>query len=52
MASLISAYRDIIYWGYRTNFDFLLRTAATAVIVLIFGFWFSLRYSPRFSEEV
>ena len=52
MASLISAYRDLIYWGYRTDFDFILRTALTAVAVLVFGYWFSTRYSHRFGEEV
>jgi lipopolysaccharide transport system permease protein len=52
MASLISTYRDLIYWGYRTDLDFILRTALTAIAVLIFGYWFSLRYSRRFGEEV
>lgn len=52
MASLISTYRDLIYWGYRTDFDFILRTALTAMAVLIFGYWFSIRYSRRFGEEV
>ena len=28
MASLIAAYRDLLYWGWRTNLDFLMRTAA------------------------
>jgi ABC-type polysaccharide/polyol phosphate export permease len=52
MASLISAYRDLLYWGYRTDLDFLVRTALTALAVLAFGFWFSVRYSARFSEEL
>lgn len=52
MASLVSAYRDIIYWGYRTNLDFFIRTAASALVVLLFGLWFCVRYSSRFSEEV
>ena len=52
MASLVSAFRDIIYWGYRTNLDFLLRTAVTAGLILAFGFWFCIRYSARFSEEI
>ena len=52
MASLISAYRDLLYWGYRTDLDFFLRTAATALGVLVFGYWFCARYGSRFSEEV
>ena len=52
MASLIAAYRDLLYWGYRTNMDFFLRTAITSVIVLVFGYWFFLRYSRRFGEEL
>ncbi len=52
MASLISAYRDLLYWGYRTDFDFILRTTVTAVAILVFGYWFSIRYSHRFGEEV
>lgn len=52
IASLIAAYRDLLYWGYRTNMDFFLRTAVSALIVLIFGYWFFLRYSRRFGEEL
>jgi lipopolysaccharide transport system permease protein len=52
MASLIAAYRDLLYWGYRTNVDFFMRTAATSVAVLIFGYWFFTRYSKRFAEEL
>lgn len=52
IASLIAAYRDLLYWGYRTNMDFFLRTAATSLIVLIIGYWFFLRYSRRFGEEL
>jgi lipopolysaccharide transport system permease protein len=52
MASIIASYRDILYWGTFPGLDFLLRTALTAVTVLIIGYLFFLRYSPRFSEEV
>jgi ABC-type polysaccharide/polyol phosphate export permease len=52
MASIIGTYRDLLYWGYRTDFDFFVRTAITAFGVLGFGFWFFLRYSARFGEEV
>ncbi len=52
MASIINMYRDLLYWGYRTDMDFFLRTAATAFVVLIAGYWFFTRYSGRFGEEV
>jgi lipopolysaccharide transport system permease protein len=52
MASIIASYRDLLYWGAPTGLDFLLRTAATAVIVLVVGYLVFLRYSPRFGEEV
>jgi ABC-type polysaccharide/polyol phosphate export permease len=52
MASLISAYRDLLYWGWHTNLDFLLRTGVTALGVLGVGYWFFVRYSGRFGEEV
>lgn len=52
MASLINTYRDILYWGYRTDADFFLRTAATCVLMLIIGYWVFNRYSGRFGEEV
>jgi lipopolysaccharide transport system permease protein len=52
MASIIASYRDLLYWGAPTGLDFLLRTAVTALIVLILGYLVFLRYSPRFGEEV
>lgn len=52
MASFVATYRDLLYWGYRTDLDFFLRTAATSLIVLAFGYWFFLRFSRRFGEEV
>jgi ABC-type polysaccharide/polyol phosphate export permease len=52
VASLINMFRDLLYWGYRTNLDFFIRTAVTALVVLIFGYWFFIRYSDRFGEEV
>lgn len=52
MASIISAYRDILYWGYRTDLDFFVRTALTALLVLAFGYWFFCKYNGRFGEEV
>lgn len=52
MASIIGLYRDLLYWGYRTDLDFFARTAATSVGVLVIGYWFFIRYSGRFGEEV
>ena len=52
MASLIAAYRDLLYWGYKTDLDFLLRTALTVMVVLAAGYWVFARLSPRFAEEV
>ena len=59
MASLISAYR-VVLWGSPLDggppgppaFDFLARTAVTAVLVLLIGYLVFARYSPRFGEEV
>ncbi len=52
MASIISSYRDMLYWGTSTAWDFLLRTAVTSLGVLVVGYLIFLRYSPRFGEEV
>jgi lipopolysaccharide transport system permease protein len=52
MASIIASYRDLLYRGAPTGVDFLLRTAATALVVLVLGYVIFLRYCPRFGEEV
>jgi lipopolysaccharide transport system permease protein len=52
LASLINMYRDLLYWGYRTDLDFFLRTAVTALLVLWFGYWLFNRYSDRFGEAL
>ncbi len=52
MASIIASYRDLLYWGQPTGLDFLVRTAITAIIVLVIGYLVFLRYSPRFGESV
>jgi lipopolysaccharide transport system permease protein len=52
MASIIASYRDLLYRGAPTGLDFLLRTAVTALLVLVVGYLVFLRYSPRFGEEV
>jgi ABC-type polysaccharide/polyol phosphate export permease len=52
MASIINVYRDLLYYGYRTDPDFFSRTVATALIVLVIGYWFFVRQSNRFGEEL
>ncbi len=52
MASLITTYRNLFYWGYHTGLDFFLRTTATAVGVFFVGYWFFLRFSGRFGEAL
>lgn len=51
MASLIAAYRDLLYFGYRTGLDFFLRTAVTSFAVLVIGYWFFIRHSHEFGEK-
>lgn len=52
MASLINMYRDLLFLGSRTVFDFFLRTTVTAIVILVFGYWFFTQYSDRFGEEL
>ena len=52
MASIINTYRDLLYWGYRTDLDFLMRTFITSMAVLVLGYWIFTRYSGSFGEEV
>jgi len=52
MASIIAAYRDLLYYNSPTGLDFVLRTAITALIVLVGGYLVFLHYSSRFGEEV
>ena len=52
MASLVAAYRDVLYWGRLIGPDFLLRTFITALAVLFIGYAVFQRYSGVFGEEV
>jgi ABC-type polysaccharide/polyol phosphate export permease len=52
MASIVASYRDLLYHGVPTGWDFLLRTALTSLIVLVVGYLFFQHFSPRFGEEV
>lgn len=49
-ASIIAAYRDILYYGTMTNLDFFSRTSVTAILVLVLGYLFFLRASRSFAE--
>jgi ABC-type polysaccharide/polyol phosphate export permease len=50
MASLIASYRVILYSGAPPAFDFFVRTALTAICVLVLGYWFFHRASRDFGE--
>ena len=52
MASIVNMYQDLMYKGVATNIDFVLRTAATALVVLLAGYLVFRRYSANFGEEV
>lgn len=52
MASLVDFYRDIFYLGGMPGWDAIVRTLATALLVLVAGYLFFVRLSPRFGEEV
>jgi len=52
MASLVTTYRNLFYFGFATGPDFFLRTAATSVTVFFAGYWFFLRFSGKFGEAV
>jgi lipopolysaccharide transport system permease protein len=52
MASIINTYQDILYNGTLTAPDFLIRTAVTAVIALVFGYVFFRHHSGKFGEIV
>ena len=52
MTSLIATYRVILYDGAPPAYDFLLRTALTALVCLVIGLYLIRRLSWRFAEEV
>jgi ABC-type polysaccharide/polyol phosphate export permease len=52
MTSLIATYRVILYDGAPPAYDFLLRTAVTALVCLVIGVYLIRRLSWRFSEEI
>ena len=52
MASLVAAYRVIMYSGAPPALDFLARTALTAAVFFFIGWLIFHRYSWRFAEEL
>ena len=50
MASIISSYRVILYYGGPPALDFLLRTLLTTLAVLVVGYLIFARYSKLFAE--
>jgi lipopolysaccharide transport system permease protein len=52
MTSLTATYRVILYNGAPPAFDFVSRTAITAMVFLLIGIYVFRRYSWRFAEEV
>lgn len=52
MASIISAYQDVLYLGGWPAFDFLSRTFVTSVVMLVIGWVFFRRSAKRFGEEL
>ncbi len=58
MASIVASYRSVLY-GFTNGsppaapaWDFFSRTAVTAVVVLVVGYWYFTKKSHRFGEEV
>lgn len=52
MASLVASYRDVLYWGEPTGWDFYLRTFVTCLAVMVVGYLVFCRFSSVFGEEV
>jgi ABC-type polysaccharide/polyol phosphate export permease len=52
MASIISSYRVVLYHGAPPALNFMLRTLATSLAVLMLGYLVFSRYSGVFGEEV
>ena len=52
MASIISAYRDVLYTNGLPASDFFIRTTFTSFVVLGVGLYFFRRTAKRFGEEL
>jgi ABC-type polysaccharide/polyol phosphate export permease len=51
MASLIASYRDVLYRGQPTGWDFFLRTFLTCLLIMVIGYLVFYRFSSSFGEE-
>ena len=51
MASLIASYRDVLYRGQPTGWDFFLRTFLTCLVIMVIGYLVFYRFSSSFGEE-
>ncbi|MGH2459744.1 MAG: ABC transporter permease [Chloroflexota bacterium] len=52
MASIIAAYRNVLYSGGMPAMDFLVRTLLTSLVILFVGYAFFRRTAARFAEEL
>lgn len=52
VASFMSMYRDILYYGGSFGLDFFLRTAFISLATLVFGYWLLTRASGSFGEQL
>lgn len=52
MASIVSAYRDVLYSGGMPGLDFLGRTFLTSLVILIAGYAFFRRSAKHFGEAL
>jgi lipopolysaccharide transport system permease protein len=52
LASIISAYRDVLYSGGMPGLDFLARTFITSTVILILGYFIFRRAARRFGEAL
>jgi lipopolysaccharide transport system permease protein len=52
MASLVAAYREVLYYGVWTGLDFFLRTFVSCLAIFVVGYLVFCRFSSVFGEEV
>ena len=52
MASMVNIFQELMYHGRITALDFWIRTAATALVILVVGYLIFRHFSPRFGEEL
>lgn len=52
MASIVEAYRDVLYAGGMPGLDFLARTFITSLVILLVGYVFFRRSAKRFAEAL